>query len=82
MKRINVRSDNMDYRVERLKTQKECEPFAKNVKDPLPELGQDAIRRGIELRALEHGAETSAEVEALEAVYAYERVLFKNMERI
>jgi len=36
-----------------------------------------ARRRAVELRAAAHGAKTVAEREALEAVYAYERVLFQ-----
>jgi len=65
----------MDERVARLKTPEECEQFAINVQNRLPELAQAARRRGVELRAALHGATTTAEREALQAVYAYERVL-------
>jgi hypothetical protein len=65
----------VDERVIRLKTPEECEQFAINVQTRLPELALAARRRGIELRAAAHGAVTTAEREALEAVYAYERVL-------
>ncbi len=67
----------MDERVARLKTPQECEQFAKNVASRLPDLAQAARRRAVELRAVSHGATTDAEREALEAVYAYERVLEK-----
>lgn len=65
----------MDERVARLETPEECEQFALNVQNRLPELGQAARRRDVELRAALHGATTAAEREALQAVYAYERVL-------
>ncbi len=65
----------MDERVARLKTPDECEQFALNVQARLPELARAARRRAVELRAGSHGAVSAAEREALEAVYAYERVL-------
>ena len=67
----------MDERVARLKTPDDCEQFALNVEARLPDLACAARRRAVELRAAEHGTETAAEREALEAVYAYERVLWK-----
>lgn len=66
----------MDERVTRLKTPEECEQFALNVQSRLPELARVARRRAVELRAAAHGATTIAEREALEAIYAYERVLY------
>jgi len=65
----------MDERVARLKTPEECEQFAVNVADRLPDLAVAARRRAVELRAALHGATSDAEREALQAVYAYERVL-------
>lgn len=65
----------MDERVTRLKTPEECEQFALNVQVRLPDLAQAARRRAVELRAAAHGVATTAEGEALAAVYAYERVL-------
>ncbi|MFC1461736.1 hypothetical protein ACFLQR_04380, partial [Verrucomicrobiota bacterium] len=65
----------MNELVARLKTPEECEQFAINVQNRLPELAQAARRRGVEFRAALHGATTAAEREALQAVYAYERVL-------
>ena len=65
----------MDERVARLRTPEECEQLALNVIDSLPELAQEARRHAVELRAEQHGAATAAEREALQAVYAYERVL-------
>ena len=62
--------------VAKLKTPKECEQFAINVDARgKPELASAARRRSVELRALEHHAGSDVEREALEAVYAYERVL-------
>jgi hypothetical protein len=62
--------------IPRLKTPEDCEQFAINVeKLGKPELALRARRRAVELRAAVHGAKTAAEREALEAVYAYERVL-------
>ena len=65
----------MDERVSRLTTPQECEQFAINVGKRLPDLAQAARRRAVELRAELHGAANDAEREALQAVYAYERVL-------
>lgn len=65
----------MDERVARLETPEECEQFAINVENCLPDLALAARRRAVELRAAQHGATSAAELEALQAVYAYERVL-------
>lgn len=65
----------MDERVARLMTPEDCEQFALNVMDRLPDVAQEARRRAIELRAASHAATSVAEREALQAVYAYERVL-------
>ena len=66
----------MDERIAKLKTPESCEQFAKNVeKMGQPEAALAARRKAIELKAAQHGAVTDAEREALEAVYAYERVL-------
>jgi hypothetical protein len=66
----------MDERVARLKTPEECEQFALNVQDRLAELAREARQRAVELRAASHIAGSAAEREALEAVYAYEHVLW------
>jgi hypothetical protein len=68
----------MDERVARLTTPEECEQFAINVQSRLPDLARAARRRAVEFRAASHGAVSEAEREALEAVYAYERVLSMN----
>jgi len=65
----------MDEKVARLKTPEECERFAKNVRDKHPALAKEARRRAVELRASAYGAKSAAELEALQAVYAYEEVL-------
>ncbi|NIA22264.1 MAG: hypothetical protein GWP05_09955 [Anaerolineaceae bacterium] len=67
----------MDERVTRLQTPEECEQFALNVAKRYPELARQARRKAVELRAAAHGAATPAERDALQAVYAYERVLFQ-----
>lgn len=67
---------NHDDPVAKLGTPEACEQFALNVEERgKPDLALRARRRAVELRAASHGAETAAEREALEAVYAYERVL-------
>lgn len=65
----------MDEKVTRLKTPDECEKFAANVKAKYPNLAIQAQRRAVELRASNHGAVSTAEEEALQAVYAYEETL-------
>jgi len=65
----------MDGRVARLKTPDECEQFALNVQARLPDLAREARRRAVELCAASHGVTRAVEREAMEAVYAYERVL-------
>lgn len=68
--------------IAKLKTPEECEQFAINVEQrDKPELALAARRRAVELRAAAHNASTVAEREALEAVYAYERVLFSKRGR-
>ncbi len=70
---------DQEERVAKLKTPKDCEQFAINVEARgKPELARAARRRAIELRALEHNAHSDPEREALQAVYAYERVLSEN----
>ena len=67
----------MDDRVNKLKTPKECEIFARNAKDQgRPELATEARRRAVEIRAAAYGATSDAERECLEAIYAYEEILF------
>ena len=71
----------MDETIAKFKTPESCEQFALNVEQHSPERALEARRRAIELRAAAHGAATAAEREALEAVYAYERVLAKKRGR-
>jgi hypothetical protein len=64
--------------VSKLKTPRECEILEKNALERgNSELALAARKRAVELRAQAHGASTDAERECLEAVYAYERVLFQ-----
>lgn len=66
----------MDERVKKLKSPEKCEIFAKNcLERGRPDLATQARERAVQLRAEAHGAESEAEKEALEAVYAYEEVL-------
>ncbi len=69
----------MDERVRNLKTPEQCEIFARNASARnRPDLADEARIRAVQLRAETYGAETEAEIEALQAVYAYEEVLTKN----
>jgi hypothetical protein len=61
--------------IPKLNTPEECEQLALNVEAQNPELARRARCRAVELRAAAHGAASQAEREALEAVYAYEKVL-------
>ncbi|MFN3711975.1 MAG: hypothetical protein ACK4S8_15725, partial [Alishewanella aestuarii] len=66
----------MDDRVKKLDTPEKCASFAKNcIEHGREDLAQEAKERAVQLRAAAYGAETDAEREALEAVYAYEEVL-------
>ena len=66
----------MDDRIKRLDTPKKCEIFARNATEHgRPDLAVEAIQRAVEIRADEHGAKTPAEIEALQAIYAYEELL-------
>ena len=66
----------MDERVKRLKTPEQCATFEKNALERnRPDLAGEARQRGVQLQAEKHGAKTQAEMECLEAVFAYERVL-------
>jgi hypothetical protein len=67
----------MDEVIAKFKTPESCEQFALNVEATQPERALEARRRAVELRAEQHGATTVAEKESLEAIYAYERTLFK-----
>lgn len=69
----------MDERIKNLDTPKKCEIFANNALTAGREdLAKQARARSIQLKAEAYGAETSAEKEAIEAVYAYEEVLSAN----
>jgi hypothetical protein len=63
----------MDERVERLKTSKEAMEFAKNANRlGRPDLEEQANRRAHQLRAVEDGYSSPAQVAIAEALYAYE----------
>lgn len=66
----------MDERVKKIATPEGCVIFAKNcIERGRPDLAEQARERAVQLRAEAYGAESEAEKEALEAVYAYEEVL-------
>jgi hypothetical protein len=66
----------MDDKIKKIETPEKCEIFAKNcIERGREDLAQEAKERAVQLRAEAYGAETQAEREALEAVYAYEEVL-------
>lgn len=68
----------MDDRVTRLTTPEQCEIFARNARAKGREdLALQAQKHAVQLRAGAHDAESQAEKEALQAVYAYEEVLSK-----
>jgi hypothetical protein len=58
-----------------LKTPEDCEQVALNVEAKQPAFAIAARRKAIEIRASTHKAATEAEVHALQAVYAHERVM-------
>ena len=66
----------MDERIKKLDTTRKCEIFAKNATTHgRPDLALEARQRAVEIRAQEHGAQSTAEEEALKAIYAYEQLL-------
>jgi len=66
----------MDERVKKLDTPEKCKIFAKNcIERGREDLAIQAKQRSVQLRAESYGAETEAEKEAIEAIYAYEDVL-------
>lgn len=68
----------MNERVQKLRTPKDCEVFARNAtKMGEHMLAREATRRAIALRAASYGATSDAERECLEAIYAYEEILFR-----
>ncbi len=71
----------MDETIAKISTPEGREQFALNVEERSPERAQAARRRAVELRAdllaAEHGAETQAERESIQAICAYERTLYK-----
>lgn len=68
----------MDERVMNLKNPDQCEIFSRNATNlDRPDLAEQARLRAVQLRAEDYGAETEAENEALQAVFAYEEVLSK-----
>lgn len=68
----------MDPRIKRLTTVEACNRFAANAtRLGRDDLADEARMRSVEIRAESHGAESLAEKECLQAVYAYEEVLSK-----
>ena len=67
---------SMDPRIKRLTTVEACDRFAANAtRLERPDLADEARERAIQIRAESHGAESVAEQECLQAIYAYEEVL-------
>lgn len=63
-------------RIERFKTPRDCEIFEKNAAERgRPDLAVAARQKAVRLRAEEYGAETTAERECLEAIFAYEQAI-------
>lgn len=66
----------MDPRVEKITTVEGCTRFAANAtRLGRPDLAEEARIRAVEIRAQSHDAESEAEQECLQAIYAYEEVL-------
>jgi len=66
----------MDIRIQKLQTPEACERFIKNaLRLGRKDLALEAQRRSIELRAKGHDVKTIAELESLQAIYAYEEFL-------
>lgn len=73
---LPIESCRVDERIKNLDTVKKCEIFAKNATSHgRPDLALEARQRAVEICAQEHGAQTTAEQEALQAIYAYEQLL-------
>lgn len=69
----------MDERIEKIATVEGCKRFAANAtRLGRPDLADEARMRAVELRAESYGADTDAEKECLQAIYAYEEVLSEN----
>jgi len=68
----------MDDRINRLKTPEDCIKFANNASRlGRSDLALEAKKKEIELKAEAYGATSTAQVEAIAAVFAYEEVLTK-----
>ena len=66
----------MDKRIQNITTLEDCSRFAANAtRLGRPDLADEARKRAVELRAESYGADTDAEKECLQAIYAYEEVL-------
>jgi len=68
--------DKIMMLVGHLKTPEDCEQVAVNVEAKQPAFAIAARRKAIEIKAATHNATTEAEQHSLQAVYAYERVMF------
>jgi hypothetical protein len=69
-------SEKIMMLVGHLKTPEDCEQVAVNVEAKQPDFAIAARRKAIEIKAATHKATTQAEEHSLQAVYAYERVMF------
>jgi hypothetical protein len=65
--------EELEQRILRITTPEGLEQLALNVEHKSPLQAQAARRRAVHLRAATYGASSQVEVEAVEAVYAYER---------
>jgi hypothetical protein len=62
--------------IPKFQTPESYEQFAINVQERSPERARKAIAMAIDLRAEQYGAESQVERESLQAIFAYERMLF------
>ncbi len=67
----------MDPFILKLDSPERCEQYARNIQVRDPKNAEIALRRAVELRAEQYHATSPAERECVQAVYAYERAMWK-----
>jgi hypothetical protein len=66
----------LDSYILKLDTSERCEQYARNVESKSPDDAKAARVRAVELLAEKYGAQSVIEMEALQAVFAFERTLY------
>jgi hypothetical protein len=75
--RMRYDGGQMPVEIPKCSSPERYEQYATNVEAHSPEKAQEARREAVRMRARQWGAETDAERECLEAIFAYEWTLFK-----